>query len=59
MTAPRKPSTSKQQPAPERADARQEGKKLQPPATGANGGSPAARAMKQFAKTSTESSGRS
>jgi hypothetical protein len=59
MTPPRKPSTSKQQTAPGRADARQEGKDLQPPATGAKGGSPAARVMKQFAKTRTESSGRS
>ena len=60
MTPPRKPSTTKQQPAPGRADARQEGKDLQPAATGgANGGSPAARVMKQFAKTKAESSGRS
>jgi hypothetical protein len=32
---------------------------LQPPATGANRGSPAAPVMKQFAKTKAESSGRS
>jgi hypothetical protein len=34
-------------------------KDLQPPATGANRGSPAAPVMKQFAKTKTESTGRS
>jgi len=60
MTPPRKPSTSRQQPTPQRANARQEGKDLQPAATGGNkGGSPAARVMKQFAKTKAESSGRS
>jgi hypothetical protein len=32
---------------------------LQPPATGAHRGSPAAPSMKQFAKTRAESSGRS
>ena len=32
---------------------------LQPPATGANRGSPSAPVMKQFAKTKAESSGRS
>ena len=35
------------------------GNELQPPATGANRGSPAAPVMKQFQKTRTESSGRS
>jgi hypothetical protein len=59
MTTPRKASTPKQQPAPGRAGARQQGEDLQPPATGANGGSPAAPVMKQFAKTKAESSGRS
>lgn len=32
---------------------------LQPPPTGANGGSPAAPVMKEFQKTKAESSGRS
>ena len=32
---------------------------VQPPATGANGGSPAAPVMKQFQKTKSESTGRS
>jgi hypothetical protein len=36
-----------------------EGADLQPAPTGANTGSPAARVMKQFAKTKAESSGRS
>ena len=39
--------------------ARAQGADLQPPATGANRGSPAAPVMKQFAKTKAESSGRS
>lgn len=39
-----------------RRDAR---KDLQPPATGASRGSPAAPVMKQFQKTKAESSGRS
>jgi hypothetical protein len=59
MKQPRKPATEKQQAAPERADASQQGKDLQPPATGANTGSPAAPVMKQFAKTKAESTGRS
>jgi hypothetical protein len=45
-----------------RADAgrqRTRGEELQPPATGAHRGSPAAPVMKQFAKTKSESSGRS
>ena len=35
------------------------GNELQPPATGANRGSPAAPVMKQFQKTKSESTGRS
>jgi hypothetical protein len=58
MTTPRKPPT-KQQPAPAPAGARKQGEDLQPAATGAGNGSPAAGAMKQFAKTKSESSGRS
>jgi hypothetical protein len=37
----------------------QKAKQRQPPATGANRGSPAASVMKQFAKTKAESGGRS
>jgi hypothetical protein len=59
MNPPRKPSKPSQQPTRERAAARQQDKDLQPPATGAQGGSPAAGVMKQFAKTKAESSGRS
>ncbi|HEY0822318.1 MAG TPA: hypothetical protein VGD76_00915 [Ramlibacter sp.] len=55
MTTPRK--------TPNRQGARSRAKKpaadLQPQATGANRGSPAAPVMKQFAKTRAESSGRS
>ena len=40
------------------APARSRAADLQPPATGANPGSPAAPVMKQFAKTRAESSGR-
>jgi hypothetical protein len=56
---PRQPSTPTQQPSREPADARQQGEDLQPPPTGANGGSPAAPVMKQTAKTPSESTGRS
>jgi len=59
MKPPRKPTTERQQPASDRAADRKEGEDLQPPATGSNGGSPAAPVMKQFAKTKAESSGRS
>lgn len=46
---------------PERAADKSRGadKALQPPATGATRGSPAAPVMKQFQKTKAESSGRS
>ena len=57
MNTPRKPAKTKQ-PAAGRAGARKEGAELQPAATGANGGSPAAPVMKQFAKTKAESTGR-
>jgi hypothetical protein len=53
----RDPSTSgKGRPARKSPAARTD---LQPPATGANRGSPSAPVMKQFAKTKAESSGRS
>lgn len=40
------------------ATSRRKGGEQQPAATGADGGSPAAPVMKQFAKTKAESSGR-
>jgi hypothetical protein len=43
-------------PAPDKT---QRAEDITPPPTGANRGSPAARVMKQFAKTKAESSGRS
>lgn len=43
----------------QRTARRQQPKDLQPQATGANRGSPAAPVMKQFAKTKAEGSGRS
>lgn len=61
MNTPRKPA-SRRDDTPATPSARG-GKRsradLQPPATGANQGSPAAPVMKQFAKTKAESSGRS
>ena len=57
MTTPRKTTPSRATPK-ERAT-QQRARDLQPPATGANRGSPAAPVMKQFAKTKAESSGRS
>lgn len=63
MNTPRKPpSRSSETQADEgtRGAARRPSRSdLQPPATGANKGSPAAPVMKQFAKTKAESSGRS
>jgi hypothetical protein len=55
-TTPRQPPTN---PPTQRegAAATQEGPDLQPPATGTDGGSPAAPAMPQFVKTGSESSG--
>ena len=59
MTTPRK-STSGRSSGSKRTDAAtQRAKDLQPQATGANRGSPAAPVMKQFAKTKAESSGKS
>jgi hypothetical protein len=55
--APSQPSPDERKPA--GAASRAQGADLQPPATGANRGSPAAPVMKQFAKTKAESSGRS
>jgi len=59
MNPSRKPARPGQQPTRGRAAAREHEKDLQPPATGAQGGSPAAGVMKQFAKTKAESTGRS
>ena len=59
MTTPRK-STTARPAAGKRSDpATQRAKDLQPQATGAKRGSPAAPVMKQFAKTKAESSGKS
>ena len=62
MNTPRKPA-SRQNDTPSAPAARGAAKRarsdLQPPATGASEGSPAAPVMKQFAKTKAESSGRS
>ena len=44
---------------PAEADKARKQADLQPPATGANRGSPAASVMKQFQKTKNESTGRS
>jgi hypothetical protein len=55
--APSRSSPDERKPAGGATRAR--GADLQPPATGANRGSPAAPVMKQFAKTKAESSGRS
>ena len=52
-------STARSTPAAGGADRSDARKDLQPPATGANKGSPAAPVMKQFQKTRAESSGRS
>ena len=59
MTTPRKstPSRAAGGTAKERASRR--ARELQPQATGANRGSPAASVMKQFAKTRAESGGKS
>lgn len=46
-------------PAPAPADGSGKAGDVQPPATGANRGSPAAPVMKQFQKTKSESTGRS
>jgi hypothetical protein len=57
MTTPRQPASSRTSARP--APRKQDPKDLQPQATGANRGSPAAPVMKQFAKTKAESSGKS
>ena len=59
MTTSRKPtegSTPARKPAAKRGQSPAD---LQPAATGATGGSPAAPVMKQFQKTKSESTGRS
>ena len=57
MTTPRKSSPAR--PGTDRAARpKQAAPDLQPQATGANRGSPAAPVMKQFAKTKAESSGK-
>ena len=59
MTTPRKPTPGRASGDQRSAAARQRAKDLQPQATGANRGSPAAGVMKQFAKTRAESGGKS
>lgn len=58
MTTSRKTREGTPQ-APAEAAKKQSAADLQPPATGAGRGSPAAPVMKQFQKTRSESSGRS
>jgi hypothetical protein len=57
MPTSRKSSTKSTSAAPRSADARK--RATQPAATGANRGSPVASVMKQFQKTTKESTGRS
>jgi hypothetical protein len=59
MTTPRKTTPSRSGAAPKERAPRQRASDLQPAATGANRGSPAAPVMKQFAKTKAESGGKS
>jgi hypothetical protein len=58
MTTPRKSTPARASSGKRAADATQRARDLQPQATGANRGSPAAPVMKQFAKTKAESSGK-
>jgi hypothetical protein len=60
MTTPRKSPSSGRSAAPvAKRRSAQPARELQPQATGADRGSPTAPVMKQFAKTKSESSGRS
>ncbi|GAB3649443.1 hypothetical protein [Ramlibacter alkalitolerans] len=58
MTTPRKPGSGRSSTDKSGDAATRRARDLQPPATGANRGSPAASVMKQFAKTKAESSGK-
>lgn len=59
MTTPRKPTSSRAGSATRSDRTTRRAKDLQPQATGANRGSPAASVMKQFAKTKSEGGGKS